>query len=426
MSVAVFLVTFNSCQFHQENIFEDSAANRLAANAEAVLTHLRNASNGWEMHYFPTNTQTGHVLLVRFDDDGMATMMGRNVTTNGRDAFGTGTYRVRTIQATVLSFDSYNPIIHAFSDPRTPPLGHGMQGDFEFVIISHSPDVIHLRGVKRNTHVEMRRLDENQDWSEHFNQVEEMRRYLLDANPALVLNIENERFSLSNGSNGIFNQLPFGSGGTPRRIPFVVTTVGITLAQNFVVGEGNSRQAVRRFVLNEERTQLIAADVSFDSRIQTAPAVDMFIENVENGARYLVLGNNESMSADVNDIRTTIENKLRHPYGLTLGFIGFANHRELGASLVIQARLGADAPEGFLGLDLRKEGDSEVSFTFTNIMDEHGNGQFFYDDGGASYFINMLEADIFTVDFQDDGFVPTTLRLQGKNNPDTWFYVFFR
>jgi len=419
ISIVAFAVAFSSCNhlFLDEDIFGESPANRLAANAAEALAHLQSAPNGWEMHYFPTNTQIGHVLLVRFGEDGMATMMGRNVTTNNQTATGTGTYRVRTIQTTVLSFDSENPIIHEFANPSRPPQGQGMQGDFEFVIVSHSPDVVHLRGVKRNTHVEMRRLPDNQDWSVHLDKVDEMRDYLFSTNPLLVLNIGNEQFSFANGRTSTFVMPIIDENIAARRVPFVVTAEGITLSQNFV--EENSGNAVRRFVLNEERTQLIAADVNFDSRIQIAPAIDVFIDNLNNGTVPTVFGSSADMSADIHAVYTMVEDKIAS-FSISLNFIGFVNHRTIGPSLVVEA----GAVVGFIGLDVTKVGDDELSITATGIMD--ANGRVFYEQCDVSFFIAMLAADTYSVSFQDGGFAPTTFRFQSRNNPNKWFDLFFR
>jgi len=424
ISVVAFTATFNSCLFHEEQIFEGSAAERLAQAARDNLENFQSASNGWEMHYFPTNSRTGHVLLVRFDEDGFATMMGRNFTTGNVDSIGRGMYSVEIAETVKLTFNTRNPIIHAFSDPDQPPRGFGIEGDFEFLITSNphtNPDVIQMRGKKRNTLIELRRLPENQDWSDYFDQVDEMRNYLLGNNPLLAFNVENARFNLANGRTGIFNLFPFGGGGTTPagQVPFLITNTGIVFVRDFVVRENS----VRRFILNGDSTQLVAADVNFDSKIQAAEAVDVFIDNVNFGNRYQILRkDDENMSADVNAIYTMIENRST-ALRVNLIYVGFVNHRTLGTSLALQVR-GANTINGYLGLDISKVGNNEVSFAFTGEMDN--NGRNFYNNFDVPYFIAMLEADTYTVSFQDGGFAPTIFRLTSKNNPNIWFDLFFR
>ena len=49
----------------------------------------------------------------------------------------------------MLTFDSYNPLIHMFSGPLG--LNMNLGGDYEFIIMSATPDKVILQGKKYKT-----------------------------------------------------------------------------------------------------------------------------------------------------------------------------------------------------------------------------------------------------------------------------------
>ena len=50
----------------------------------------------------------------------------------------TSLYQVKSEQSTMLTFDSYNPLIHMFSGPLG--LNMNVGGDYEFIIMSATPE----------------------------------------------------------------------------------------------------------------------------------------------------------------------------------------------------------------------------------------------------------------------------------------------
>ena len=56
----------------------------------------------------------------------------------------TSMYQIKGDMGPILSFDTYNHILHQFSDPN--PDGLGYEGDYEFIILNVAKDKIEVKG----------------------------------------------------------------------------------------------------------------------------------------------------------------------------------------------------------------------------------------------------------------------------------------
>ena len=435
--IAVLLIgfLFQSCLFHEEDIFDKPAYVRLTEAVRFNLENFKSAPNGWEMRYFPTNTQMGYTLLAKFHDTEFVTMMGRNATTGNNDLIATSRFTVRPSEGAVLSFDTENPVIHVFSQPNVSglPLGTGFGGDFEFVVIYATEDFVRMRGLRRGTNIEMHRMPEGKSWSQHFDEIAAMRTYLFGTNPILALNLPNANFLLSGGGSGVFNAQRVDIDTVPVIIPFITTTYGIAFSRTFTPDIRQSDIVAQRFALNEDRTQLIAFGTNTTANIQVAAAADVFLNTMHATTQTLVFRNStENMSASVRAIYDMIVSGLG---AFTLDFIGFTNRRQpvgnpIGPSLTILSRglmpppIGAFEVQGFLGFNMTRAGDNQVSLVFTGNMDDIGT-TYYNDFSGVSDFVALLNGT-YTVSFQGGGFAPNVFRFVCNDDPNKWFDLFFR
>ena len=258
--VLLFGFMFQSCLFHEEDIFDKPAYQRLTDAVQFNFDNFVSAPNGWEMRYFPTSDQQGFTLLMRFYENEFATLMGRNITTGNVDLVESGRFRMRPGEGAILSFDTENPVIHEFANPSRPPVGIGFGGDYEFVVIRATEDFVQLRGLRRHTNIEMRRMPAGKDWSQHFDELDAMRTFLLDRNVILQLNRGSQViYSLQNSTSGVFDAAVIDS--VVGQIPFVITTSGLSFERPFPIGIAeNQIVQVQNFNLNEARNQLISAE----------------------------------------------------------------------------------------------------------------------------------------------------------------------
>ena len=160
-----------SCTIEQDDLFSDSSANR-ADNAIATdIQVLTSAANGWLMQYFPDSQQSygGYNTIVRFKTDGKVEVMG--------EVYGDTTYvslySVTQSAGIVLTFDTFNPEFHAFSDPSAPiggSEGTGWDGDFDFSILKATPEEVVLKGKKTGNKIIMTPMPTN-DWEAYINSI---------------------------------------------------------------------------------------------------------------------------------------------------------------------------------------------------------------------------------------------------------------
>jgi len=277
----VFILS--SCLREEENLFSESAALRLnhaIENTKKALISPKH-NNGWIMEYFPTNNQEGYTFLMKFDNNSFATIAAKNkytpVYTTDKGAFD-----VIGDNGPVLTFNTYNKVFHLFSDPKDPLgssslNGIGLGGDYEFVIMDVTDDLITLKGKKRGTHVLMRPVKQGQDWQGYFNELDDLKGELFDNKVTLQLNKDGENlFELYNSTTGIFEKLQIGGDITKdsENLPFIITDYGIRLSQPFEI-EKETR--IQIFNLNKERNKLVAKEN--DSYIITAPQPGEFLQS---------------------------------------------------------------------------------------------------------------------------------------------------
>ncbi|MDR1653708.1 MAG: DUF4302 domain-containing protein [Prevotellaceae bacterium] len=291
--LSITSVVLSSCKFEEPDLFDDSAANRLLKAQAEYTKILCSAPNGWVMDYFPNVDSeyastypnvdmSGRTLLVKFQD-GAATLASKHNLTGNRFMRDTCAFAVITDNGPVLSFNTYgeNGLLHFFADPGPYPtsdeLGVGYYGDYEFMVLNATAEVVKLKGKKHGTYIDLRRLPDSQDWESYFQMLADKENNLLDTRVTLVLRRDDEViYTLSEGYSHTFNALP--PGGDPisqtTRTPFMITDYGLLLAKNFETD--SLKTNVRTFRLNAEGTKLIADENSEYSI--TPPSLDMFLQ----------------------------------------------------------------------------------------------------------------------------------------------------
>jgi hypothetical protein len=164
----VTAVMMASCTIEQDDFFSDSSANRADAAIAADVQVLTSAANGWLMQYFPDSQQSygGYNVIARFKTDGKVEIMGEVYG----DTIYTSLYSVTQSAGIVLTFDSFNPEFHAFSDPAAllgGSEGTGWDGDFDFSILKATAEEVVLKGKKTGNKIVMTPMPTS-DWEAYL------------------------------------------------------------------------------------------------------------------------------------------------------------------------------------------------------------------------------------------------------------------
>lgn len=146
-----------SCLKDDEELFEDNASKRMQDVLDATKELLVAAENGWIFEMYPESSQSygGYAFTLVFDDEKVA---ARSEIMDDNSYEVSSYYKMTTDDGPVLSFDTYNEIIHYFSTPSSSAY-QGYQGEFEFVIMDATEDLITLQGKKTGNTMYMRPLE---------------------------------------------------------------------------------------------------------------------------------------------------------------------------------------------------------------------------------------------------------------------------
>jgi hypothetical protein len=158
---------FTSCTPEVEDTFGESAANRVAASQSRYYDILEAQTNGWALDFYPSDRIEGGVAYTARFKDGRVTMSCEQDITNTvvSTTYTVGTpvssaYRIFCETGVILTFDTYNPLFHYWSQPFQKH-AKGYQSDYEFTFVSASADSVVLRGKKYGNMLRMYPLKES-------------------------------------------------------------------------------------------------------------------------------------------------------------------------------------------------------------------------------------------------------------------------
>ena len=210
--IALLAATFAACSRDEESLFDKSAAVRAQEAIENAFDVLTSAENGWEVAYFPNleTSSKGYNMVWKFNKNGKVSATAKNSTTTMNKIMtdSASTWAVKSDYGPILTFDTYNDVIHAFSDPQEN--GAGLLGDYEFLILKATPEVVILKGKKHSAYSVMRPM-KTTNLEAYFAACEKMQSYLFGNNNVATLNQGEEKMYLYNGASGQFQSAAYGS-----------------------------------------------------------------------------------------------------------------------------------------------------------------------------------------------------------------------
>ena len=210
--IGLLAATFAACSRDEESLFEKPAAIRAQEAIENAFDVLTSHENGWEMAYFP-NLETsakGYNMVAKFNKNGNVSVTAKNNTTTGNkiQTDTASTWAVKSDYGPILTFDTYNDVFHAFSDPGND--GAGLLGDYEFLILKATPELVLLKGKKHSAYTIMRPMKQK-DLTTYFANCEKMQADLFGNNNIVTLTQGDNKMYLYKGAEGQFQSAAYGS-----------------------------------------------------------------------------------------------------------------------------------------------------------------------------------------------------------------------
>ncbi|MBP1663106.1 MAG: hypothetical protein H6Q20_2243 [Bacteroidetes bacterium] len=169
LSLLLTSLLLTSCNSEGE-VFTESSAQRATTAIKEYTKILTQQENGWILKYYPQSAMEygGYTTLIKFASDGKVQMASELFKST--DVLESS-YSLKQSAGIYLTFDTYNEMIHLFSDPSAPfrgSTGSGMEGDYDFSIMHASQDSIVLKGRKSGTRAVMVPMKIDKQWKEYI------------------------------------------------------------------------------------------------------------------------------------------------------------------------------------------------------------------------------------------------------------------
>ena len=228
---------FAACNRDEKDLFDKSASERAQAALDNANNVFTGAKNGWEMLYFANPTSCGYNMILRFKADGQVIATAKNETTTRNKLLtdSVSTWDIKNDYGPIITFDTYNSVIHAWSDPGND--GDGLLGDYEFLILHADSSFIKLKGKKHSAYCYLYPLEEGVTEAQYFAEVEANQKKMFGNSNLLHLQASGKEYLLRDGATGIFTLTDLGVvavGEDPDINPFAVTRTGIQMMVPFL------------------------------------------------------------------------------------------------------------------------------------------------------------------------------------------------
>jgi hypothetical protein len=251
------ILLLTGCRNEEPDIFGASPAERMNKSINYNYDLLTGVSGGWVMEYFANSESPGYNLLVKFNKSGSAIMASKSELTKNTDyEQDSCLFEIIGDNGPVLTFNTYNNLLHRFSNPIEPP-GYGLKGDYEFVIMKSENERMILRGKKYAATIVLTKLAETTSWKTYLQDIENLNSTLFaNKAPKLTLTIGKSVYKFSNGLSHIFNVVKEGPTVNTIDIPFIVNSQGI----RFHAEQEFDGLKFQTFKLNADKSALVSVE----------------------------------------------------------------------------------------------------------------------------------------------------------------------
>ncbi len=157
--IALTGLTLSSCENTEDEIFEESASARVQGLMDDTQKTLASAEHGWVFDYYPDRELSygGFLYTLKFTQSEVTAYA--EIATDVTKSY-TSLYSMTNDDGAVLSFNSYNQMLHFFATPSSSRY-EAYDGDFEFKVLKLEEDLITLKGKRSGNVMYLRRLSED-------------------------------------------------------------------------------------------------------------------------------------------------------------------------------------------------------------------------------------------------------------------------
>ena len=413
IAISVVLFINTSCS---DDKFANSAATRIQAELDNNRKALCDAENGWWMQYYATPESPGYSMLMKFEPSELVTVAGRNYLTANTYLESKSIYDLVADYGIVLSFTTYNDVLHAFTNPSNPP-GVGLMGDYEFIINRQTETSFEMIGKKRNTRILMEKMPDDVSWETYLGQLNEMSNTLFGQNPpALTLLIGDNHYNFSGGRSGVFTISGTDiSSDNLLNVPFIVTKTGISLYRPIELGG----YTFQNFNLKQEHSALISEENADVKLTGVSDLTEYYFTEASKATTTWYIDKLNS-SPDIQALCDRIEESVKIRYGNNLNDVYLSINRvaERRIGLVLNFVLRNSFTSASYYCDWTQLSDTEASLVYNGTRDSNGQSLHTLIDG-ISEFTDLLAEQRSYVLSTPTPLNPLKIKFTQKDNPST-------
>lgn len=419
MILALLPITALSCVSKIDQIFDGSAEERVMKQMAELDEILMSSSNGWLVEYYPSADRYfgGFNMLLKFE-------AGRKVTASseatGVSTKATSTYSLINSAGCVLSFDTYNDVIHFFSDPESGVgygAGYGYEGDFEFIVLEASEELIKLQGRKTGNVMKMTPMAESVAWDEYLREVRAKSDELKEYTRLKYVCGETTVEARVSGRMLTLMEKDADEKFVNSYYPFLVTSQGMNFYSPIKVGNDNVEGLVFIPQMGEDAAFVPTNDSEGIFR-PSYPSLSEFVMDKSWWFSYSQMSpSNQELWGKVDELLDAAGDEIVHCHlGNVVNILG-----EFFAFRFLCKNNGSAF--SYLAFDIEILSEDKLSLQFSEQGD--WSGKEYYENYKFYYLLTPLGNDVkktFTLT-ADDVRNPQWIKFQDDNDPENWFIV---
>jgi len=404
LMMAVAALSMQSCLHDDNEVFDMSASERIAQSVEETRALLQSSPNGWQVNYYLGEDYSGGgvAMLMRFDEQKVYV----SCETFPADSVSSSTWTIKQDAGVVISVDTYNEILHSFSDPSASYLD-GQEGDYEFIVQRATEDSIYVKGKKWKNKMVLTRVDQSTDWADFLTRTSE-------SYDGLALFYET-----SGGTELCFDwntHLVYLNGDYSVGYSFCGTPGGVEFAPAL---ELDGKQVATMAL--DKSTRSLQCDELGTVAAKQKPLADLLIDGVWGGPWYVTVDN---MSKLAKTYFTYMQSGM-NSYGFQLGFVSLGVYFSDKWALNLGLVSGGYVYSTYVEYTTENVDGNTLKLT-GGTFDEIGNAEYVYKYLYGSYVIDMLGRNTKTTTWKlstDDPLRPGYIELQNASRSAQSFRV---
>lgn len=448
-------LAFAGCAGEEDDIFGSSALQRVEQTKRLYEKQLISSEGGWMLQYYPINNESdfkdkdafkikGYLMGVKFNKD-KTVLVGMN------NPFSGNVYKedmscwdILGDNGPVLSFNTYNECLHAFSSPEDitssdivgkdnviySEQGSGAEGDYEFIIVNMADNGEHamLKGKKRSTYNYLTRLPAGTDLKEYFADIEAFKKAYFSAsvpNPVMIVD-GNNSYELRSMNTGISTLGLLGADfvTASTRCPYLITKQGgdyvlrFRDAIKYINANGDDVATnAQTFVYNQEKDEF-ACKENPDFRMTGFPIVSFVKQSVDSKHKFIMSPYTE-MSDKMKQVVEEVRNEMKSKSFVFTNFDMTTDNGNPVWRVTYQAGTssGVVSYKYNVGFD---EGTNRIEFAYDSPL---GNGQNVIDVFPSLKKLLDTVSQQFVVSGNINNFNYSSVRFTSATDADVWFVL---